>query len=172
MPVLLNRIRKPGNESWCVSNEFVIIMALPLLFQGDVCFNSEKTIKKGRCSDSCLATGEDFRVPNRQSSFIHYVKWKIIVEPAILAGHFMETNLAKQPSLTGVLVAPWFKPWLGHPTGSMKVVGFIPTWNSEFFSVAPAPVAKQLSLHHFTQGFVQRHFVVSFFFVLSQEDSK
>ena len=50
MPVLLNRIRKPGNESLCVSNKFLVIMALPLLFQRDVHLNSEKTTE---CVGSC-----------------------------------------------------------------------------------------------------------------------
>ena len=71
----------------------------------------------------------------------------------------METNLAKQPSLTGVLVAPR----LGHPTGGTKVVGLIPTWNSEICSVIFSPVAKQLSLRHFIQGLFQRHSIVFFF---------
>ena len=50
MPVLLNRIREPGNESLCDSNKFLVIIALPQLFQRDVYLNSEKTIE---CVGSC-----------------------------------------------------------------------------------------------------------------------
>ena len=50
-------------------------------------------------------------------------------------------NLDKQPSSPGVPVAQW----LEHPTGVTEVVGSIPAWDSDFFSVVLSPVAKQLA---------------------------
>ena len=37
--------------------------------------------------------------------------------------------------------------WLEHHSGITVVVGSIPTWNSEIFSLVSSPVAKQPSLH-------------------------
>ena len=35
--------------------------------------------------------------------------------------------------------------WLEHPTGVTEVVGSIPAWDSDFFSVVLSPVPKQLA---------------------------
>ena len=43
--------------------------------------------------------------------------------------------------MTGVPVAQW----LEHLTGVTEVVGSIPAWDSDFFSVVLSPVAKQLA---------------------------
>lgn len=51
--------------------------------------------------------------------------------------HYSFKNLVKGHSSKGVLVA--------HPTGVEEVVGSIPTWNSEIFSVVPSIVLKQPS---------------------------
>ena len=50
-------------------------------------------------------------------------------------------NLDKQPSSPGVPVAQR----LEHPTSITEVVGSIPAWDSDFFSVVLSPVAKQLA---------------------------
>ena len=39
--------------------------------------------------------------------------------------------------------------WLEHLTGTMEVMGLIPTWNSEIFSVVPSPFTKQPSFTFF-----------------------
>ena len=70
----------------------------------------------------------------------------------MLLGNGRKRNLDKQPSSPGVSVAQW----LEHLTGVTEVVGSIPAWDSDFFSVVLSPVAKQLAyiilthiLHHY-----------------------
>ena len=55
-----------------------------------------------------------------------------------------------------------------HPSGVTEVVGSIPTWNYEIFSIVPPPVAKQPSITSFIRGCIERHciFHVSPFLLL------
>ena len=56
----------------------------------------------------------------------------------------MKKNPVKRPPSTGVPVAQWLEPL----TGVTVVLGWIPTWNSEMFSVAPNhPLPSNYHLH-------------------------
>ena len=44
-----------------------------------------------------------------------------------------------------------------HPSGVKEVVGSIPTWNYEIFSIVPSLFAKQPSLTSFIRGCIERH---------------
>lgn len=66
-----------------------------------------------------------------------------IVQLPVLVGQCVKKNSVKWswPYSPGVPLAQWFE----HPTDVTKVVGSIPNWNSQIFSVVPSPVSKKAS---------------------------
>ena len=98
--------------------------------------NTEKILEFSAGITRCQATIIYIIHPQMHSMSFHLSCITLIeghiVEPSSTSGTLcVKKNPVKRTRLPGVPVARWLK----HPTSITEVVGLIPTWNSEIFSL-------------------------------------